>query len=50
MEFYKLKITDKSLETADTISLYFDVPANLEETFKFKPGQYLTLKAKIGDE
>jgi ring-1,2-phenylacetyl-CoA epoxidase subunit PaaE len=50
MEFYKLKIKDKSLETADTMSLFFDIPDDLKSTFQFKPGQYLTLKTKINGE
>lgn len=50
MEFYKLKIKDIDLETNDTISIHFEVTDELKETFKFKPGQYLTVKEMIGEE
>ena len=37
-------------ETAEARSIRFAVPEELRETFKFKPGQHLTLKAEIGGE
>ena len=37
-------------ETAEARSIRFDVPEELRETFRFKPGQHLTLKAEIGGE
>ncbi len=37
-------------ETAEAHSIRFDVPEELRETFKFKPGQHLTLKAEIRGE
>ena len=37
-------------ETAEAKSIRFDVPAELRETFRFKPGQHLTLRAEIGGE
>ena len=37
-------------ETAEAHSIRFDVPEELRETFKFRPGQHLTLKAEIGGE
>ena len=37
-------------ETTEARSIRFAVPEELRETFKFKPGQHLTLKAEIGGE
>ena len=37
-------------ETAEAHSIRFAVPEELRETFKFKPGQHLTLKAEIDGE
>ncbi|MBK8701646.1 MAG: ferredoxin--NADP reductase [Saprospiraceae bacterium] len=51
MKFVPLKISKIQLETADTISVLFEVPENLISFFQFTPGQYLTLKAMVnGDE
>jgi ring-1,2-phenylacetyl-CoA epoxidase subunit PaaE len=48
MQFHKLTIKDIDLETKDTISIYFVVPENLHEAYRFLPGQYLTIKETIG--
>jgi len=48
--FYGLKIVDKRQETYDSVSIAFGVPEDLRAAFAFKPGQYLTLRAKIGGE
>lgn len=45
--FHSLKISDVHRETEDAVSLTFDVERHLKRTFSFKPGQYLTLRAKI---
>jgi ring-1,2-phenylacetyl-CoA epoxidase subunit PaaE len=37
-------------ETADANSVRFEVPDELRDTFAFKAGQHLTLKAEIGGE
>jgi ring-1,2-phenylacetyl-CoA epoxidase subunit PaaE len=37
-------------ETADANSIRFEVPPELRDTFAFKAGQHLTLKAEIGGE
>ncbi|MFD2542237.1 2Fe-2S iron-sulfur cluster-binding protein [Lacinutrix gracilariae] len=49
-EFYKLKIKEIYKETKDTSVITFDVPQALHETFKFRQGQHLTLKADINGE
>ena len=48
--FHTLTIAEMVDETAEARSIRFAVPEELRETFKFKPGQHLTLKAEIGGE
>jgi ring-1,2-phenylacetyl-CoA epoxidase subunit PaaE len=49
--FHTLRIAEVVDETAEARSLRFDVPEELREMFKFRPGQHLTLKAEIlGEE
>lgn len=43
-KFHKLKVADVRKETADCVSVAFEVPASLKEEYKFIQGQYLTLK------
>mgnify|MGYP000670988326 CR=1 FL=1 len=49
-EFYPLRIKKINKETNDCISLSFEIPDSLKEVFKYKQGQYLTLKTNIGGE
>lgn len=46
-KFHALKIKDLRRETADCVSLAFDVPEELAEMYHFIPGQYLTLKTQV---
>jgi ring-1,2-phenylacetyl-CoA epoxidase subunit PaaE len=48
--FHSLAIAEIVDETAEAKSIRFDVPPELGEAFKFKPGQHLTLKAQIENE
>jgi len=48
--FHILTIKDVVEETAEARSIRFAMPEELRETFKFKPGQHLTLKAEIQGE
>lgn len=48
--FHNLKIKQIKRETAQTVSLFFEVPAELKKEFKYKAGQYLTLRATINGE
>jgi ring-1,2-phenylacetyl-CoA epoxidase subunit PaaE len=50
VNFHSLAIAEIVEETADSKSIRFEVPPELREAFKFKPGQHLTLKAQIGNE
>ncbi|MGB1392099.1 MAG: 2Fe-2S iron-sulfur cluster-binding protein [Flavobacteriaceae bacterium] len=45
--FHSLAIKDYIQETANAVSLVFDIPEHLKNTFSFKAGQYVTLKTSI---
>ena len=45
--FHTLIIKDYIQETANAVSLVFDIPEHLKNTFSFKAGQYVTLKTSI---
>lgn len=47
MEFHALRVKKRIQETPDTVRLELDVPEALAHTFKYKAGQYLTLKTDI---
>ena len=47
--FHSLKILDVTRETSDCISVSFDVPDALRQTFAYRAGQYVTLRAEVGD-
>ncbi len=49
-DFNTLRIARVRRETADAVSLTFDVPAALAGAYRFVPGQYLTLRATIGGQ
>jgi ring-1,2-phenylacetyl-CoA epoxidase subunit PaaE len=49
-EFHKLKIADIYKETEDTSVITFNVPLELQDVFRFRQGQHLTLKANINGE
>jgi ring-1,2-phenylacetyl-CoA epoxidase subunit PaaE len=48
--FHPLRVAAIVPETAEANSICLDVPAELRDTFQFKAGQHLTLKAEIGGE
>ena len=48
--FHRLTVAEVRRETADAVSIRFDVPEHLREAFRFKAGQHLTLKADINGE
>lgn len=49
-KFYPLKVRDVRRETADTVSVAFEVPEALHETFRFTQGQHLILRTTIRGE
>ncbi len=48
--FHSLKVADVRPETEDSVSVAFEVPAELAEAYRFRQGQYLTLRTRIGGE
>ena len=50
MQFHSLRISDVVRETADCVSLAFDIPPSLRAAFAFRPGQYLTLRTHRNGE
>lgn len=49
-KFHTLKVKDVRRETKDAVSVAFDVPEELKDVYKFKQGQYLTLRQMIDGE
>lgn len=49
-KFHSLKVAEVRRETADAISLRFEVPAELAEEYRFIPGQHLTVRASVDGE
>ncbi|HXB42318.1 MAG TPA: 2Fe-2S iron-sulfur cluster-binding protein [Bacteroidia bacterium] len=49
-KFHSLKVNDVRRETADAVSVAFEVPAILWPEYQYKPGQYLTLKLNVKGE
>ncbi|TVZ56239.1 ring-1,2-phenylacetyl-CoA epoxidase subunit PaaE [Lutibacter sp. Hel_I_33_5] len=48
--FYKVNIQEVIQETANAVSVLFDIPENLKSNFSFTAGQYITLKKEINGE
>ena len=48
--FHLLRVKDIKRETADAVSIEFEVPPQRIPEYQFKMGQYLTLKLKIDGE
>ena len=49
-KFFSLTVADIYKDTADCAVVTFDVPADIQPEFQFKQGQYLTLRAHIGNQ
>ncbi len=49
-KFHTLSVKEVRKETADTVSVAFEVPTDLESEYNFIQGQYLTLRADINGE
>jgi ring-1,2-phenylacetyl-CoA epoxidase subunit PaaE len=50
IHFHSLKIKDVRKETAECVSVSFDIPDKLKEIFSFRQGQSLTMRSMIGGE
>lgn len=48
--FHRLTVRDVTRETAQAVSIAFDVPVALAADYAFTPGQYLTLRTTIDGE
>ena len=48
--FYKLSIKEVRRETANAVSVLFNVPAELKDHYKFIAGQYINLKLTLDGE
>ncbi|GAB1308300.1 ferredoxin--NADP reductase [Urechidicola sp. KH5] len=49
-QFHSLRIKQIIKETANAVSVTFEVPANLKDAFVFAAGQYVTIKATLNGE
>ena len=49
-QFHTLRIREVRPETADAVSVAFEVPVELREQFRFTQGQFVTLKTHIDGE
>ncbi|HMO40435.1 MAG TPA: ferredoxin--NADP reductase [Saprospiraceae bacterium] len=49
-QFHSLRVQEVRPETHDTVSLIFEVPQDLREVFRYKQGQYLTLRFGINGQ
>jgi ring-1,2-phenylacetyl-CoA epoxidase subunit PaaE len=48
MQFYNLFVKSKKQETSDTVTLEFDIPADVQDTFlSYKQGQYITIRTEL---
>ncbi len=45
--FHALRVADVTRLTKDSVSIAFEVPPELTETFRFTPGQHLTVRTEI---
>ena len=45
--FYKLQIKEVKHETANAISVAFNIPAELKSAYQFTAGQYVNLKLTL---
>ncbi len=50
VHFHSLKVKNVQKETADCVSISFDIPHELASTFLFKEGQNITIKKMINGE
>jgi len=48
--FHRLAVSELRRETPDAVSLTFSIPKELEQDYRFSPGQYLTLRTTMDGE
>ena len=49
-KFHALTVKEVRQETDDSVSIAFEIPADLRDNYQYLSGQYLTLKAEINGE
>jgi len=49
-QFYSLKVKEVIRETEDCVSLSFEIPNDLKETFQYTQGQYATLRFDLNGQ
>jgi ring-1,2-phenylacetyl-CoA epoxidase subunit PaaE len=49
-QFHRLKVRDVRPETTDAITVAFDVPPELRDAYRFRQGQFLTLREILDGE
>jgi len=50
LHFEKIAVREARKETAQCVSIAFDIPTELKEAFAYKAGQYITIRAFINGE
>lgn len=50
LHFEKVNIKKIKKETEDCVSVLFDIPANLQQKFLYRPGQHFTIRSFINGE
>jgi ring-1,2-phenylacetyl-CoA epoxidase subunit PaaE len=50
VNFYPLRVKEVVKETPEAVSIFFDIPDELKEEFKYQHGQYITVKLELGGE
>ncbi|MCU0768900.1 MAG: phenylacetate-CoA oxygenase/reductase subunit PaaK [Burkholderiaceae bacterium] len=48
--FHPLRVSEIRRETADSVSLRFELPAELADDYRFLPGQHVALRTVLGGE
>jgi ring-1,2-phenylacetyl-CoA epoxidase subunit PaaE len=48
--FHRLRVSDRRQETPDSVSLAFEVPQDLAEVYRFRQGQFITLRTMMDGE
>ena len=47
-QFYPLRVSEVRRETAEAVTVFFEIPENLKDTFQYIQGQHLNLKFILG--
>ena len=47
LKFYELKVSKKTFLNKEAVEIEIEIPESLEELFKYKQGQFLSIKVNI---